>query len=67
MDTLRKINSILNHFEKCDLNQRDKLVEIIRKFTDIQFMVIGSRLFIDIKTLKEHEVHSIFLYINRRL
>jgi len=66
-DTLTKITAILNHFEKCDLNQRDKLSEIIRKFTDLQFIIIGSRLFIDIKTLKEHEIHSIYLYINRRL
>ena len=66
MDTLTKINKILNYFEDCDLNQRNKLTEIIRKFTDIQFIIIGSRLFIDIKTLKEHEIHSIYLYINRR-
>ena len=66
-DTLKKINRILDHFEKCDLKQRDKLTEIIRKFTDLQFIIIGSRLFIDIKTLKDHEVHSIYLYINRRL
>ena len=65
-DTLTKINKILNYFEDCDLNQRNKLTEIIRKFTDIQFIIIGSRLFIDIKTLKEHEIHSIYLYINRR-
>ena len=66
-DTLFKINSILDYFEKCDLNQRNKLTEIIRKFTDLQFIIIGSSLFIDIKTLKEHEIHSIYLYINRRL
>lgn len=67
MDTLQKLHRILNHFEKCDLKQRDKLTEIIRKFTDIQFMVIGSRIFIDLMTIKEHEVHSIYLYIHRRL
>ena len=67
MDTLKKINLILDHFEKCDLKQRDKLTDIIRKFTDLQFIIIGSRLFIDIKTIKEHEVHSIYLYIHRRL
>jgi len=62
MDTLRKINSILNHFEKCDLNQRDKLVEIIRKFTDIQFMVIGSRLFIDINIKGTRGPFNLSLY-----
>lgn len=67
MDTLKKVNLILNHFEKCDLDQRNKLTEIIRKFTDLQFIIIGSRLFIDIKTIKESEIHSIYLYIHRRL
>lgn len=67
MNTLTKINLILDHFEKCDLKQRDKLTEIIRKFTDLQFIIIGSRLFIDIKSIKESEVHSIYLYIHRRL
>jgi hypothetical protein len=66
-DTLTKINRIVNHFEKCDLKQRDKLTEIIRKFTNLQFIIIGSRLFIDIKTIKESEIHSIYLYIHRRL
>jgi len=66
-DTLTKINRIVKHFEKCDLKQRDKLTEIIRKFTNLQFIIIGSRLFIDIKTIKESEIHSIYLYVHRRL
>ena len=66
-DTLTKINSILDYFERCDLNQRNKLSDIIRKFTNLQFIIIGSRLFIDVKTLKESEIHSIYLYVHRRL
>jgi hypothetical protein len=66
-DTLTKINRIVNHFEKCDLDQRNKLTEIIRKFTNLQFIIIGSHLFIDISSIKESEIHSIYLYIHRRL